>query len=430
MVLGWSGGDPDDPGSYQVVDFQRGGSLAWLAALFAAAVLVLGPLARARRPGRARPSASGCCCCSSSRRSWTGRSPLAVAVVGAGVIMFAVLYLTHGLSARDVDAPCSARWCRLALIGAPRRRVHRRRPAHRARTTRPRRSSASLGTGVDARGLLVAGIVVGALGVLDDVTVTQVSAVRPRCGGPTRGGGPGRSTRGRHADQASAAWPRRSTPSCSPTPGRRCRCCCCSASPGRSLGDVATSQDVATEIVRTLVGSIGLVASVPVTTAVAALVACRERGRNRRGEVGGRAESPRRRARGRAASSRPPKRRAQLPRRCPERARFGVDLGQHGDREQPARGQGGDRQIPFASLGSQHFGKELFGNMIASGAFCRLATIEFDEAAIRESLPKRYVEENLAAIRYGYDLTAEEIARLASAAPPSRFQMNTAATAD
>ena len=45
---------------------------------------------------------------------------------------------------------------------------------------------------------------------------------------------------------------------------------------GRSLVDVATSQDVATEIVRTLVGSIGLVASVPITTAVAALVASRE----------------------------------------------------------------------------------------------------------------------------------------------------------
>ena len=42
VVLSWSGGDPDDPGSYQVVDFQRGGSLWWLAGLFAAAVLALG----------------------------------------------------------------------------------------------------------------------------------------------------------------------------------------------------------------------------------------------------------------------------------------------------------------------------------------------------------------------------------------------------
>lgn len=45
---------------------------------------------------------------------------------------------------------------------------------------------------------------------------------------------------------------------------------------GRGLGDVVTTQEVATEIVRMSVGSIGLVASVPVTTAVAAVVATRE----------------------------------------------------------------------------------------------------------------------------------------------------------
>jgi uncharacterized membrane protein len=45
---------------------------------------------------------------------------------------------------------------------------------------------------------------------------------------------------------------------------------------GQPLGTIATQQDVATEIVRTLVGSIGLVASVPITTGIAALVASRE----------------------------------------------------------------------------------------------------------------------------------------------------------
>ena len=35
----------------------------------------------------------------------------------------------------------------------------------------------ALGTSIDPRGLLLAGIMIGALGVLDDVTVTQVSAV-------------------------------------------------------------------------------------------------------------------------------------------------------------------------------------------------------------------------------------------------------------
>jgi Pyruvate/2-oxoacid:ferredoxin oxidoreductase gamma subunit len=92
-------------------------------------------------------------------------------------------------------------------------------------------------------------------------------------------------------------------------------------------------------------------------------------------------------------------------------------------------GKAGDEQIPFASLGSEHFGKELFGNMIALGRILRLAEIDFDETAIRESLPRRYQDENVAAIQFGYQLTPEEIALLAAAAPPSRFEMNDAATA-
>jgi uncharacterized membrane protein len=44
-----------------------------------------------------------------------------------------------------------------------------------------------------------------------------------------------------------------------------------------SVGTVANSELVAVEIVRTLVGSIGLVASVPVTTALAALVVSADR---------------------------------------------------------------------------------------------------------------------------------------------------------
>jgi Pyruvate/2-oxoacid:ferredoxin oxidoreductase gamma subunit len=92
-------------------------------------------------------------------------------------------------------------------------------------------------------------------------------------------------------------------------------------------------------------------------------------------------------------------------------------------------GGAGDEQIPFASLGSEHFGKELFGNMIALGRLLRLAAIEFDEAAIRDSLPRRFQDENVAAIRFGYALSAEEIVRLAAKAPPSRFEMNDAATA-
>jgi uncharacterized membrane protein len=41
----------------------------------------------------------------------------------------------------------------------------------------------------------------------------------------------------------------------------------------RGLDDVLTTQVIATEVIRTLVGSVGLVASVPLTTAVAVAVA-------------------------------------------------------------------------------------------------------------------------------------------------------------
>jgi uncharacterized membrane protein len=43
----------------------------------------------------------------------------------------------------------------------------------------------------------------------------------------------------------------------------------------RGLDDVLTTQVIAIEVVRTLVGSVGLVASVPLTTAVAVAVATR-----------------------------------------------------------------------------------------------------------------------------------------------------------
>ncbi len=88
----------------------------------------------------------------------------------------------------------------------------------------------------------------------------------------------------------------------------------------------------------------------------------------------------------------------------------------------------GDEQIPFAALGSQHFGKELFGNMIALGRILCLAGVDYDEPSIRDSLPRRYKDENVAAIRFGYALTEEEIDRMAAEAPPSRFEMNFAAT--
>ena len=271
VVLGWSGGDPDDPGSYQVIDFQRGDALLWLAGLFAAAVLLLGRWRGLAALG-ALALSFGVLLMFVLPAILSGRDPLAVAVVGSCLIMFAVLYLTHGLSARTSTAVLGT-LVSLALIGGLGAAFS---TAARLTGLDDQTSNliASLGTGVDARGLLLAGVVIGALGVLDDVTVTQTSAVwelrraDPSMGAPALFGAAMRIGRDHVASAvntlvlayAGAALPLLLLFTLSE----------------QSLGNIVTSQDIATEVVRTLVGSIGLVASVPITTALAALVASRE----------------------------------------------------------------------------------------------------------------------------------------------------------
>ncbi|MHA6625510.1 YibE/F family protein [Pseudonocardia sichuanensis] len=271
VVLGWSGADPEDAGSYQIVDFQRGAPLAWLAGLFAVAVLLLG-----RWRGLAALAALALSfvvlLAFVVPAILAGSDPLAVAVVGSCLIMFAVLYLTHGPSARTSTAVLGT-LLSLALIGG----LGAAFSAAAQLTGLDDQTSnliASLGTGVDARGLLLAGVVIGALGVLDDVTVTQTSAVwelrhaNPQLGARALFTAAMRIGRDHVASAvntlvlayAGAALPLMLLFSLS----------------GRGLGEVVTAQDVATEVVRTLVGSIGLVASVPITTAIAAAVAVRE----------------------------------------------------------------------------------------------------------------------------------------------------------
>ncbi|WP_296152437.1 MULTISPECIES: YibE/F family protein [unclassified Pseudonocardia] len=271
IVLQWSGADPLDPGSYQVVDFQRGPPLIWLAVLFAAAVLVLG-----RWRGLAALVALGMTfvvlLVFVLPSIVSGHDPLAVAIVGSCLVMFVVLYLTHGLSARTSTAVLGT-LASLALIG-----VLGTVFAGAARLTglddQTANLIATLGAPVDARGLLLAGFVIGALGVLDDVTVTQTSAVWE-----LRAANPDLSAAGLFA--AAMRIGRDHVSSAVNTlvlayAGASLPLMLIFSVSGDGLGHVLTIGDVATEIVRTLVGSIGLVASVPITTGLAALVASRE----------------------------------------------------------------------------------------------------------------------------------------------------------
>jgi Pyruvate/2-oxoacid:ferredoxin oxidoreductase gamma subunit len=69
-------------------------------------------------------------------------------------------------------------------------------------------------------------------------------------------------------------------------------------------------------------------------------------------------------------------------------------------------------EIPFLELGVRHFGRDLFGNMIALGRLLKLSNVPLDADVLESSLPAKYREENIAAVRFGYELTAEAIRSL------------------
>ncbi|WP_329546660.1 YibE/F family protein [Streptomyces sp. NBC_01356] len=202
-----------------------------------------------------------------------GSNPLVVAVVGSSAIMLIALYMCHGLSARTSVAVIGT-LLSLLLIGLLGSGF-----IDWASLTGNTDDNTGLIHGlypsIDMSGLLLAGIIIGSLGVLDDVTVTQTSAVwelheaNPSMGwrGLYRAGI--RIGRDHIASvvntlvlaYAGAALPLLLLFSIAES----------------SVGTVANSELVAEEIVRTLVGSIGLVAAVPVTTLLAALVVSADR---------------------------------------------------------------------------------------------------------------------------------------------------------
>ena len=78
-------------------------------------------------------------------------------------------------------------------------------------------------------------------------------------------------------------------------------------------------------------------------------------------------------------------------------------------------------EIPFLQLGVDKFGRDLFGNMIALGRMLRLAGVEFTDDDLQAALPKKYVEENLAAIHYGYELDESAIKQIVPEHAASNF---------
>lgn len=267
VVLGWAGGDPADPLTYTIVDFQRGTPLLVLGAAFALAVVLLG-----RWQGLAALVALGVTLGVLALfvlpALATGSSPVPVALTASGLIVGVVLPLTHGVSARTATAALGT-LASLGLIG-----VLAVVFAALSRLTGLGEEASELagvlGPGLDLRGLLLAGVIIGALGVLDDVTVTQTSAVWElhRADPATRLNDLYGSAMRVGRDHVASAV----NTLVLAYAGAALPLLLLFGLAGRGLGDLLTAEDVAQEVVRTLVGSIGLVASVPLTTLLAAVV--------------------------------------------------------------------------------------------------------------------------------------------------------------
>ncbi|MGW9211919.1 YibE/F family protein [Embleya sp. NPDC055664] len=273
VVLAYAPSAPEDL-RYSVIDVHRGPPMLLLAGLFAVAVIVVGRM-RGLTALIALAISFAVLSFFILPAILHGSDPLLVAVVGGSAIMFTALYLCHGISARTSVAVVGT-LVSVALIGVLGKLFIGW--AHLTGNTSDETGLVhALYPHIELHGLLLAGFIIGSLGVLDDVTVTQTSAVwELKQADPTM--------TARRLYRAGIRIGRDHIASTVNTlvlayAGAALPLMLLFSIARRDVLDVATSEIVAEEIARTLVGSIGLVASVPVTTALAALLAAADHGR-------------------------------------------------------------------------------------------------------------------------------------------------------
>jgi uncharacterized membrane protein len=197
-----------------------------------------------------------------------GRSPVLVALVSSAFIGLVALHLAHGFGVATSVAALGT-FASLLLTGMLAAAFVGASNLTGLLDDNALLLDAAAGE-VDLRGMVLAGIIIGSLGVLDDMAVTQVSAVAELARARRR--------LGRRALFDAALRIGRDHVSSTVNTlvlayvGAALPLLVLFTEAQRSLGDIATSEIVATEIIRSLVGSIGIVASVPITTALAVWV--------------------------------------------------------------------------------------------------------------------------------------------------------------
>lgn len=198
-----------------------------------------------------------------------GESGVWVALVGASAIMFVVLYSTHGISLRTSVALLGT------FVGIAISAIAGLVATHYAQLTGiADETAAQLSSFVPSLNLadvLTCGLILAGLGVLNDVTVTQASAVwELREAGPYLSRlriftGAMRIGRDHIASVIYTLVFAYGGASLVTLVLLRIY--------SQPIGDLVSTESIAEEIVRTLAAAIGLVLAVPVTTAIAAAIA-------------------------------------------------------------------------------------------------------------------------------------------------------------
>jgi uncharacterized membrane protein len=196
-----------------------------------------------------------------------GQSAIGVALVTSSLVMFVTLYLAHGLSARTSTALLGT----LAGLALTAGLAAWASGAAQVTGTNDEMSAflPSSAPGADLRGIALCGIVLAGMGVLNDVTITQASAVWE-----LRAVAPAAS----RAELFTSAM-RIGRDHIASTVYTIAFAYVGAALPllmmvwlvDQSPAVALTSGEIAEEVVRTLVGSIGLVLAIPITTAIATL---------------------------------------------------------------------------------------------------------------------------------------------------------------
>ncbi len=255
---------------YAFQDFDRGPPLLTLALLFAVGVLAL---SRWRGIGALASLAYSLVLIAlfTLPAIMEGSSPLAVAVVSAAAIMLVTLHLSHGFDVRSTVAMLGT-LVSLVVIGLL-GWVFTGVGHFTGVVDEGSQYISGIAAQVDLRGLLLAGLVIGALGVLDDVTVTQTWAVWELADVD-----PDASTRSLFARAMRIG--RSHAASTVNTlvlayVGATLPLMLVFSALELPFGIAVSQEIVAQEVVRGLVGGLGILAAVPVTTAIAALVAGR-----------------------------------------------------------------------------------------------------------------------------------------------------------